>query len=79
MISKWYPTGVPWIFELVTSVIAAESGYDKTCGIRLVLDLANLLAVSFLFCLSVFCHVTIFTVKYTNDAVKGVNITLDTP
>jgi len=45
--------GVPWIFELVTSVIAAESGYDKTCGIRLVLDLANLLAGILIFLVTV--------------------------
>jgi len=36
--------GVPWIFELISSGLAAEHGFDETCLWRLALDMSNLLA-----------------------------------
>ena len=38
-------SGVPWIFEVISSAIAAEDGFDETCLVRLGLDIPNLLAV----------------------------------
>jgi len=36
--------GIPWIFELVTSVISHEHGFDESCYIKIGLDAINLFA-----------------------------------
>ena len=37
---------MPWILELVTSIVAAEAGDDETCMLSFGLDLLNLCAVN---------------------------------
>ena len=38
-------TGVPWILDLVTSVIQHEHGFDDSCYLTISLDAVNLLKV----------------------------------